>query len=370
MHLHRTLARVVTLLAILIAIVPAAPAGASHTRLQELRQQERATRARLATALVKDAEVRAVLGRVTARLNTEQSALNAARATLSKIELRMRTEQRRLERLQARADQRAKIIAGRAAALYMMGPVTNTQVMSGSETMSDVVARAGALEFVMRFDKTILEELATIEDQTTKTRAALRIERQEMSKVKARMQERVDAVAELVATQRAAHNKLSGSISAARAQIVALEREQTRIQSIIVSRSSSGSVGTGGASAKGYAWPIRGRITSGYGPRWGSFHTGIDIDCRTGDGIGASKAGKVIASEYAGGYGQMIIIDHGNGMSTLYAHMSRLFVGRGARVNQHQRIGACGTTGNSTGDHLHFEVRVNGNHRNPMNYLP
>lgn len=373
MHLTRTLARVVSIIAISIAIVPAAPAGASHTRLQELRQQERATRARLATALVKDAEVRAVLGRVTTRLNREQAALNAAKATITKIELRMRAEQRRLERLEARADQRAKIIAGRAAALYMMGPVTGTQMMSGSESMSDVVARAGALEFVMRFDKVVLEELARIEDQTNKTRATLKAERTEMSKVKARMQERVDAVAELVATQRAAHNKLAGSISAARAQIAALDREQSRIQSIIVSRSSAssgGSVSTGGASASGYAWPIRGRITSGYGPRWGSFHTGIDIDCRTGDGIGASKGGRVIASEYGGGYGQMIIIDHGGGMSTLYAHMSRLYVGRGAQVSQGQRIGACGSTGNSTGDHLHFEVRVNGQHRNPMNYLP
>ena len=96
----------------------------------------------------------------------------------------------------------------------------------------------------------------------------------------------------------------------------------------------------------------------------------MDIDCRTGDTIVAAKDGRVIASEYAGGYGNMVIIDHGGGYTTLYAHLSRRYAGDGQTVDQRQSIGACGSTGNSTGDHLHFEVRFNGNHRNPRPYLP
>lgn len=366
----RSYTRVVALVALLVTLLPATPAVASHSRLAELRRQERATRARLSGALIKDKEVRAVLNRVASRLRSERSDLAVVRSALSRIELRMRAEERRLKALDARQGQRRRVINARIAEMYVQGPVSSQEVAASGTSLADVVERAGSLEFLMNFDRVVLEDLARIEDQSKKTRAALGAQRKEANAVRKTVQERVDSVSELVATQQAAHNRLSGSISAARSQIAALEREQNRINAIIRSRGSTGSVGTGGASSRGYRWPVRGRITSPYGPRWGSFHTGMDIDCRTGDPIGASKSGRVIASEWGGGYGQMVIIDHGGGYSTLYAHMSRLYVGRGAKVSAAQKIGACGSTGNSTGDHLHFEVRVNGNHRNPRPFLP
>jgi murein DD-endopeptidase MepM/ murein hydrolase activator NlpD len=96
----------------------------------------------------------------------------------------------------------------------------------------------------------------------------------------------------------------------------------------------------------------------------------MDIDCRTGDPIAASKDGRVIAAEWGGGYGNMVIVDHGGGFTTLYAHLSRMYASDGSIVDAHEVIGACGATGHATGDHLHFEVRINGHHVNPRPYLP
>jgi murein DD-endopeptidase MepM/ murein hydrolase activator NlpD len=132
-----------------------------------------------------------------------------------------------------------------------------------------------------------------------------------------------------------------------------------------------GAPDVGSASASGFVWPINGAVTSPFGWRWGRMHEGIDIDGVTGQAIVASKAGTVISAGDAGdGYGTKIVIDHGGGFTTLYAHQSSLAVGNGASVSQGQVIGAVGCTGSCTGDHLHFEVRVNGAPQDPLAYLP
>jgi murein DD-endopeptidase MepM/ murein hydrolase activator NlpD len=128
---------------------------------------------------------------------------------------------------------------------------------------------------------------------------------------------------------------------------------------------------TGGPSASGFIWPLNGAVTSPFGFRWGRMHEGIDIDGYTGQPIVASKAGRVISAGDAGdGYGTKVVLDHGGGYSTLYGHMSRLGTSGGASVSQGQVIGYVGCTGSCTGDHLHFEVRVNGAPQNPLAYLP
>lgn len=122
-------------------------------------------------------------------------------------------------------------------------------------------------------------------------------------------------------------------------------------------------------SAAGFTWPTSGRITSGFGPRWGRMHQGLDIGAPTGRPITAAMSGKVIVAGYSGGYGNLVVIDHGGGLSTAYAHQSRIAVGVGDPVTQGGLVGHVGSTGHSTGPHLHFEVRVNGVARDPLPYL-
>lgn len=118
-------------------------------------------------------------------------------------------------------------------------------------------------------------------------------------------------------------------------------------------------------------WPVPAsrKISSGYGPRWGGFHPGVDITAPIGTPIIATKDGVVISSGWEGGYGKCVIIDHGNGISTRYAHASALMVRSGQAVKAGQIVARMGSTGWSTGSHLHYEVLINGRHHNPMRYF-
>lgn len=118
-----------------------------------------------------------------------------------------------------------------------------------------------------------------------------------------------------------------------------------------------------------FSYPARGSITSRYGMRWGRRHTGIDIGAPYGSAVKASDGGEVIFVGYKGGYGKLIIIDHGANFVSYYGHLSKYSVKEGQKVYKGQKIGEVGNTGNSTGAHLHFEIRKNGVIQNPANYL-
>ena len=115
--------------------------------------------------------------------------------------------------------------------------------------------------------------------------------------------------------------------------------------------------------------PVDGTITSRFGRRSRGLHTGLDIANSKGTPIKAAAAGVVTYAGYKGSYGYMVVISHGNGVETYYAHCSRLYVSAGDTVSQGAVIAAVGSTGNSTGPHLHLEVRVNGVAKNPQNYI-
>ncbi|ACX51207.1 Peptidase M23 [Ammonifex degensii KC4] len=125
-----------------------------------------------------------------------------------------------------------------------------------------------------------------------------------------------------------------------------------------------------GGGHSGFIWPASGSITSPFGPRWGGFHTGIDIGAPYGAPVIAAASGRVIRAGWYAGYGETVDIDHGGGVVTRYAHLSAIYVGVGEWVVQGQRIGSIGMTGRATGSHLHFEVIIGGVPRDPQRYLP
>ena len=131
----------------------------------------------------------------------------------------------------------------------------------------------------------------------------------------------------------------------------------------------AGTTGDGQPSAAGLIWPCDGVVVSGFGMRWGRMHEGIDIGCAYGTPNRAAAAGTVIHAGWLGGYGNLVVVDHGNGLSTAYAHASSILVSVGQSVSQGQTVSLVGSTGNSTGPHLHFEVRVNGVAVDPLPYL-
>jgi len=143
----------------------------------------------------------------------------------------------------------------------------------------------------------------------------------------------------------------------------------TQVVSKGPARTTVSYVSRGSGQISGLVWPASGSISSYYGYRHGGFHTGVDIATDKGDPYVAAAAGTVVAAGWDGGYGKTILIDHGNGVMTRYAHSTQLLVSTGQYVNKGQTIGLVGSTGNSTGPHLHFEVIINGDTVNPLSYL-
>jgi murein DD-endopeptidase MepM/ murein hydrolase activator NlpD len=119
-----------------------------------------------------------------------------------------------------------------------------------------------------------------------------------------------------------------------------------------------------------FQWPTEGRLFSKYGPRRGRFHSGIDISAPRGTPIKAAAAGTVVRAAWRGGYGRTILVDHGNGSMTRYAHCDKMLCRAGDSVAAGQKIGTVGRSGRSTGYHLHFEIIINGKHQNPEKHLP
>ncbi|MDX1386109.1 MAG: M23 family metallopeptidase [bacterium] len=121
---------------------------------------------------------------------------------------------------------------------------------------------------------------------------------------------------------------------------------------------------------KYFKWPLFAPVSSGYGPRWGRFHEGIDIDGDFGDSILAAAPGRVVYSGKLGGYGRLVVIRHDNGFFTAYAHNKKNLVKKGKKVNQGERIALVGSSGRSTGSHLHFEIRDKKGTYDPLAFLP
>jgi murein DD-endopeptidase MepM/ murein hydrolase activator NlpD len=124
------------------------------------------------------------------------------------------------------------------------------------------------------------------------------------------------------------------------------------------------------SSAPSFAWPLTGTLSSPFGPRWGRMHYGIDLAVPTGTNVKAAAGGTVLRAFNNGGYGLFVEIDHGNGWITRYGHNSKLLVKAGDKVSRGTSIAKSGNTGDSTGPHLHFEIRKSGTAVNPLYYLP
>jgi murein DD-endopeptidase MepM/ murein hydrolase activator NlpD len=151
-------------------------------------------------------------------------------------------------------------------------------------------------------------------------------------------------------------------------EVNGLQAASAALAAKIRSTQSGGSAGSG-VSASGLVWPVSGPITSPFGWRWGRMHEGVDIGASTGTPIHAAASGTVIYAGWMSGYGNLVVVDHGNGLSTAYGHQSAIAVGNGSSVGQGQTIGYVGCTGHCFGPHLHFEVRVNGSPVDPLRYL-
>jgi murein DD-endopeptidase MepM/ murein hydrolase activator NlpD len=363
------------LLALLLAVTLLAAMAAPATAATEEQQREavRARQAQLAAKLKTEKATEAQLLAATQVLNQKVAAQSrltaAAQQAAAAAEAEFNEANTRLEQTKAHLDKTMRLVVDHAVHEYISPRSTTLEVGGDTTDLAANARREALLNSVNASTADVLDALsAAREDFDLQTKAAKALRDKAMEK-KAQTE---SALASLKQDQ-AANARLLAAVAARQADVrresAAHAAADARLTAIINARSSQSVGGDSGARSSGCIWPARGTVTSEYGRRWGRQHAGIDIANSIGTPIWASKAGTVIVAGSQSGYGLTVIIDHGGGFTTLYAHMSRLNVSQGTRVGQGQTIGAMGNSGHSTGPHVHFETRYGGAASNPRGCL-
>ncbi|MGF7184710.1 murein DD-endopeptidase MepM/ murein hydrolase activator NlpD [Desulfitispora alkaliphila] len=293
---------------------------------------------------------------------------------LEETEAKVELTQLELEEAELRLDERTDALSARVKEIFINGQVNYLEILLQSSNINDFLTRFALLERLMEQDMALMEEIEAERQLIAAKKLELEEQHARIAKIKLETEKKEQ---QMVAQNRERQNWLASLKTNAATMEEALddlERTSKQVESTIrqLQLSSRGDGITGIAN-----WPTPGytRVTSDYGPRIHPItgtrrtHTGIDIGAPTGVNIVAVDYGTVIYSDWLGGYGKTIMIDHGNNISSLYAHQSSLLVRVGDTVDRGQVIGKVGSTGQSTGPHLHFEIRRNGVHTNPWPYL-
>lgn len=362
--LRRCLAAVL-IAAVVLSAPGASPAADTATLLERTRQEIAAIRKRLAVAKSDASVIQREVQNLERQIASLDNQIRTGEHDISELESDIRSAEATIAGLETKYRRAREASNDRAVRLYKNGPVDSMSRLMEARTIGEFVRMTVWWQVTAELDGRTMILSNRLKADLTERKGDLDKIRASLAEQRKWLQARRALVAEARRHKAGALAEAQGEIAKEEAELKALEAESRRLTAIIRGSLSRAS---GAVSTKGFIWPLNGRLNRGYGYYRGYFHAGIDIDGETGDPIVASKAGVVVSIDCGSGYGICVIIDHGGGVSTLSAHLSRR--GASGAVKQGQVIGYVGCTGHCTGSHLHFEVRVNGEPRNPLNFLP
>ena len=387
------LKKVISLLVVLALLVPLAgevsvmPASAAtqaeiddlkdqaadlDSQRAELQQQLKAIQADKSKAL----EQKSLLEQ---QIDATQAEIDNIQAQIQKYSELIAQKEEELAQAEAQEAQLYEEFCQRVRYMEEEGEVSYWSILFSSSDFSDLLDNFMMVEEFIDYDNRAMEELLALQAQIETDKADLEASKSEQEAAKAKQvaaqadlkeqEDQVDALIQEISGQEdqleAAEAQLKAAANAMDAEIKRLEQEMA---------DQIGNV----PSESGFLWPLPSSwntLSSLYGSRIHPItgrpnnHTGIDIPASKNTNIYAAKSGVVTTSTYNSSYGNYVVVSHSDGTSTLYAHMNKRGVSKGETVSQGQVIGYVGTTGSSTGNHLHFEVRVNGNRTDPVNYF-
>ncbi|MDR1629965.1 MAG: peptidoglycan DD-metalloendopeptidase family protein [Oscillospiraceae bacterium] len=405
--------------------VPPAAAATDEEKIEQIRQQQKALDAKIASANEEIAAIKDSIGEqeeyaeelydkmsaqqeVIDSFNSEidiyEGQISALNKQIQEKEDHIATLEKDIEKLekdieeqQVKIDATKDLLKERLVTLYMQGESSYLELLLSSDSLSNFLTRIELMENITEHDTELISEIREIVTQLENDQKVINEKIDEVKQAqalieseKADVQSKEDEVKSKRNQAQAVQDEINAGWKEVQAIIGNLEslenqnkslvakykRDQeafdAQIQEIIRERGSTGS----GTTAAGFITPIKYDssvyMSSPFGERSSGYHKGVDLTRpgATGTPIYAVKNGKVIQATYHSSYGNYVMIDHGDGVQTLYAHCSRLAVSNGQTVSQGQVIAYIGSTGNSTGPHLHFEVYINGSRVNPGNYIP
>ncbi|HVF14774.1 MAG TPA: peptidoglycan DD-metalloendopeptidase family protein [Acidimicrobiales bacterium] len=377
---------------LVVALAPpawsAAPSNTPEEQRDAAREKKAAIAAEVDTLKASNDDLETAVRDLDAGVQVQSNQTESAKRALQSAETGLGSAESKLAATEERMAGLRQQVAVAAVRAYVHPGGEPLLEIVRSKDLGEASRRQVLLSSVVSSDRDALDQMrAARQDQ--------QFDKANLAKARDLAQDRRKAAAEHLAELQEAlnqQNRLKGAldtrIAEYTAEVDALTREEATLSALIRSRQAAAAAEAeaeaeaeveAGAEAgadeeavsdSGMVWPASGPVTSGFGMRWGRLHSGIDIGAGYGASIRAAQGGTVILAGYNGGYGNCVVIDHGGGLSTLYGHMSSVQASEGEAVDAGDGIGEVGSTGNSTGPHLHFETRIDGSAENPMRYLP
>ena len=328
------------------------------------------------------------LQQLDAQLNTVQSELDVITNDLTETTKRLNVSQEELKQAIVDRDNQYDNLKNRIRTMYENGNTGYLEVLFEADGFGDFLKRVEYVNTLMEYDNDLLDNYEKNETIIATNVKTITEDKRSLEDLEAQQQAKKDTLNESIAEKNRLVAQLNSDVDTYEQQIKDLEKQDSEVQKLIQQAQSSSSSSSSYSSSAGkvysapsgqFMYPVPAysgyKPNSGYGYRSSpisgrsEFHTGLDLKATLNTDVVAAASGTVIYAGNRGGYGKCVIIDHGNGYSTLYAHNNALLVSVGQSVQKGQVISKAGTTGYSTGVHLHFEIRINGQHTNPYPYI-
>lgn len=307
------------------------------------------------------------------KLDKATTDLEKVEMDLGRIQKNIEKTQEELKEAEENLEERKDAFNQRISVMYMNGDVGYLELLLSSEDIKDFLSRKELIKSIAEYDKELIQFMKEQRDIIDSKKVELEAQRASIEVTKNKLEARKKELAKVSREKEALMGRLAQDVKTLEKEYDSLNDYAKNIESKIVKLQRN----TGPYSGGKMAWPLPGhnKINSYYGYRihpifkTKKLHTGIDIPAPTGTSVNAAAAGTVIYSDWLGGYGKAVMIDHGGGIVTLYGHNSSLVASVGTVVNRGDVVSKVGSTGVSTGPHLHFEVRKNGAYVDPISWL-
>lgn len=297
-------------------------------------------------------------------------ALSGIKENIEKNTIKIVRKNEELKEIESDLDKKVQILNNRMTSIYKYGNNNLLELLIGTEDFLDFFSKIKLMDRIAQEDVRAVQDIKEYRSrllEIKKNIIDLKNKQEENKKEIERLLSQTEAKSKEIEI---IYNEKKGLLQKTQQDkeaLLAMDRQLTAKENEIKNVLKGMIYGTSPTGK--LLWPTNGKLSSGFGPRGGRFHSGCDIYCARGTAVTAADSGQVIQTGYHGGYGNFILIYHGGGFATFYAHLDGFAVSGGQPVSRGQIIGYVGTTGWTTGPHLHFEVRINGIAKNPMNYF-
>lgn len=339
----------------------------------DLNQQIKNTKNEINKIESKTKDVAREIDELDQKMNKATTDLEGVKKELTNIEDKIVVTTAELEDAESNLENKKNTFNKRIRVMYMNGSVGFLEILLSSSNIKDFLSRQDIVESIAEHDKDLIQFIKEQRDTIDAKKVELEAQRASVEVTKSKLEARKKDLNKVTRDKEDLISRLKMDRKALEEEVDKLNDYAKKIEADIVKLQRNTNPYTGGKMG----WPAPGynRITSEFGYRIHpilkvkKLHTGIDIGVPTGGNIVAASDGIVIYSGALGGYGNTIMIDHGSGIVTLYAHNSSLIAKEGSNVKRGDLISKAGSTGMSTGPHLHFEVRKNGAYQDPLTWL-